>query len=234
MIDSSKLLDQFLNSGLATGVVAGALGSSVLRRGGLGGVARIGGLALVGTLAYQAYQRYQQQQGQLPQDQRQSGLRATVGGVLSNLPGVGDILSGGTTNPPPPANSGFATNAAPPAHQNQLGQALLTAMIAAAKADGEVDQAESGKIFGEMEQAGLTPEEKSFVLSELSKPLDIEDVAKQATSHEIAAQLYTASAIVVGQANDRERDYLAKLAQRMNLDQAFIDELNKQMGPQQS
>jgi uncharacterized membrane protein YebE (DUF533 family) len=230
MIDSPKLLDQFLNSGLATGVVAGALGSSMLGRGGLGGVARIGGLALVGTLAYQAYQRYQQQQGQLPPEQRQSGLRATVGGVFSNLPGVGDIMRG--TAPQPPTSSGFATTAAPPAHQNQMGQALLTAMIAAAKADGEVDQDESRKIFGEMEQAGLTPEEKSFVLSELSKPLDIDDVAKQATSHEVAAQLYTASAIVIGQANDRERDYLAKLAQRMNLDQAFIDELNKQMGPQ--
>ncbi len=230
MIDSPKLLDQFLNSGLATGVVAGALGSSMLGRGGLGGVARIGGLALVGTLAYQAYQRYQQQQGQLPPEQRQSGLRATVGGMFSNLPGVGDIMRG--TAPQPPTGSGFATTAAPAAHQNQMGQALLTAMIAAAKADGEVDQEESRKIFGEMEQAGLTPEEKSFVLSELSKPLDIEDVAKQATSHEIAAQLYTASAIVIGQANDRERDYLSKLAQRMNLDQAFIDELNKQIGPQ--
>jgi len=213
MIDSSKLLDQFLNSGLATGVVAGALGSSMLGRGGLGGVARIGGLALVGTLAYQAY-------------------RATMGGVFSNLPGVGDIMRGSTAAPPPPAGSGFATSAAPAAHQNQLGQALLTAMIAAAKADGEVDQTESSKIFGEMEQTGLTPDEKSFVLSELAKPLDIEDVAKQATSHEVAAQLYTASAIVIGEANDKERDYLAKLAQRMNLDQAFIDELNKQMGPQ--
>ena len=232
MIDSSKLLDQFLNSGLATGVVAGALGSSMLGRGGLGGVARIGGLALVGTLAYQAYQRYQQQQGQLPPDQRQSGMRATMGGVFSNLPGVGDIMRGSAGAPPPPAGSGFATNAAPAAHQNQLGQALLTAMIAAAKADGEVDQTESSKIFGEMEQTGLTPDEKSFVLSELAKPLDIEDVAKQATSHEVAAQLYTASAIVIGEANDKERDYLAKLAQRMNLDQAFIDELNKQMGPQ--
>jgi uncharacterized membrane protein YebE (DUF533 family) len=229
MIDAPKLLDRFLNSGLATGVVAGALGSSMLRRGGLGGVARLGGLALVGTLAYQAYQRYQQQQGQLPPEQRQSGFRATAGGVLSNLPGLNDILGGAPAAAPPPG-SGFASADAPAQHQNQLGQALLTAMIAAAKADGEVDQEESSRIFGEMEQVGLTAEEKSYVLSELSKPLDVEDVAKLATSREIAAQLYTASAIVVDAANDRERDYLNKLAQRMNLDQAFVDELNKQIG----
>ena len=109
MIDAPKLLDRFLNSGVATGVIAGALGSSMLRRGGLGGIARMGGLALVGTLAYQAYQRYQQQQGQLPPEQRQSGFRATAGGVFSNLPGIGDLMSGSA--PQPPAGSGFATRA---------------------------------------------------------------------------------------------------------------------------
>ena len=233
MIDAPKLLDRFLNSGMATGVVAGALGSSMLRRGGLGGVARLGGLALVGTLAYQAYQRYQQEQSQLPPEQRQSGFRAAAGGILSNLPGVNGIVNG-TPVSPPPQGSGFAAPDAAPAHQNQLGQALLTAMIAAAKADGEVDQAESSKIFGEMEQEGLTAEEKSFVLSELSKPLNVDDVAKLATSREVAAQLYTASALVIDHANDADRDYLAKLAQRMNLDQAFVDELRKQMGAPQS
>lgn len=228
-MDASRLLDRFLNSGVATGVIAGALGSSLLRRGGLGGVARIGGLALVGTLAYQAYQRYQQQQGQLPPDQRGSGLRATAGGILSNLPGLNDLM-GGDPGAAPPAGSGFATADAPYQQQNQLGTAVLTAMIAAAKADGEVDRAESSRIFGEMEQAGLSPEEKTFVLSELAKPVDVEDVAKLATSREIAAQLYTASAIVVDAVNERERDYLDRLARRMNLDQGFVDELNKQIG----
>src|SRR6185436_10774711 len=106
MFDAPKLLDRFLNSGVAMGVVAGALGSSVLRRGGLGGIARLGGLALVGTLAYQAYQRYQQQQGQLPPEQRGSGFRSTAGGILSNLPGVNDLLSGAPGTAPPPG-SGF-------------------------------------------------------------------------------------------------------------------------------
>lgn len=228
-MDASKLLDRFLNSGVATGVIAGALGSSLLRRGGLGGVARIGGLALVGTLAYQAYQRYQQQQGQLPPDQRGSGFRSTAGGILSNLPGINDLMAGGQASAPP-ADSGFASADAPFPQQNLLGTAVLTAMIAAAKADGEVDREESSRIFGEMEQSGLTPEEKTFVLGELAKPVDVEDVAKLATSREVAAQLYTASALVVDAVNDRERDYLNRLAQRMNLDQAFVEELNKQIG----
>jgi len=224
-IDAKKLLDQFLNSGVATGVVAGMLGGALARRTGLGGIARIGGMALVGTLAYQAWQRYQQQQSQLPADQRApGGARSAIGGVLSNLPGVGDLV-----NHQAPAGSGFGSNAAPAAQQNQLGVALLTAMISAAKADGQVDQAESQRIVGQMEQVGLSSDEKSFVLSELAKPLNVDDVVKHATTPEVAAQLYTASALVIDEANDAERGYLATLAQRMHLDQTFVDELKRQM-----
>ncbi len=228
-IDAKKMLDQFLNSGMATGLVAGMLGGALARRTGLGGLVKIGGVALVGTLAYQAWQRYQQQQSQLPPDQRsQGGMRDTLGGVMANIPGLGDMMKSAENNPAAAA-AGFGSNALSAPAQNQLGTAVLTAMIAAAKADGHVDQTESQKIFGQMEQAGLSGEEKAFLLGELAKPLNIEDVAKHAATPEVAAQLYTASAIVIDQANDRERDYLAMLAQRLNIPQGFIDQLNGQM-----
>lgn len=227
-IDTKKLLDQFLNSGMATGLVAGMLGGALARRTGLGGIAKIGGVALVGTLAYQAWQRYQQQQGQLPPEQRSAGgMRDTLGGVFANIPGLGDIMKSAESNPAAAA-AGFGSNALSAPAQNQLGTAVLTAMIAAAKADGDVDRTESQKIVGQMEQAGLSGEEKAFLLAELAKPLNIEDVAKLATSPEVAAQIYTASAIVIDQANDRERDYLAMLAQRLNIPPGFIDQLNAQ------
>jgi uncharacterized membrane protein YebE (DUF533 family) len=224
-IDAKKMLDQFLNSGLATGVVAGMLGGGLLRRTGLGGVAKIGGLALVGTLAYQAWQRYQTQQAQLSPDQRASGdVRSRIGGVLSNLPGIGDLLS-----EQPPTGSAFATSAAPAAQQNQLGVALITAMISAAKADSEVDRVESQRIVGQMDQAGLSSDEKSFLLSELAKPINIDDVVKHATTPEMAAQIYTASALVIDTANEAERHYLDALAKRMNLDKVFVEELTRQI-----
>jgi len=106
---------------------------------------------------------------------------------------------------------------------------LLTAMIAAAKADGEVDRAESQRILGQMDQAGLSSDEKSFLLGELAKPLDIDDVVKRASTPEVAAQLYTASALVIDTTNDAEQEYLQKLAGRLGLDAAFVAELNEQM-----
>ena len=231
MIDAKKMLDQFLNSGAAGGVIAGGLATAVLGRSGIGrDVLKVGGLALVGTLAYQAYSKYKEQQAQLPPGQRaQGGIQNTVTGVLQNLPGVGDLMKNIQGNQAP-ADSGFGTTAAPAQQQNQLGTGVLVAMIAAAKSDGHVDQAESQKIFGQMEQAGLTGEEKAFLLGELAKPLNIEDVAKHATTPEVAAQLYTASVIIVDQQNEQERNYLAMLAQRMNVPPGFVDQLNRELG----
>lgn len=228
MIDAKKVLDQFLNSGMATGVVAGWLGGGLARRAGLGGIARIGGLALVGTLAYQAWQRYQEQQASLPAEERGQGWRAAAGGILSNLPGVGEFMDT-AQNDRKAAHAGFASNALPAPQQNQLGVALLTAMISAAKADGEVDRSESQRILGQMEQAGLSADEKSFVLSELTKPLDVEALVRQATTPEVAAQIYTASAILIDEANEAERAYLSNLAERLKLDPAFVDELKREM-----
>lgn len=230
-IDAGKLLNQFMNSGMATGLAAGVLGGALARKAGLGDVAKIGGLALVGTLAYQAWQKHKAGQAQLPPDQRATGIQGTIGGVLSSMPGVGDFL-GGQQQQQAGAGGGFAyAGPAPDAQQqNQLGSAVLVAMIAAAKADGEVDRAESQKIMGQMEQAGLTSEEKSFLLAEMARPLNIEDVVKQASTPEVAAQLYTASAIVIDQVNDRERNYLAMLAQRLNLPQGFVQQLHQELG----
>ena len=84
--------------------------------------------------------------------------------------------------------------------------------------------------MGQMDQAGLTSEEKSFLLGEMARPLNIEDVAKLATTPEVAAQLYTASAIVIDQVNERERNYLAMLAQRLNLPQGFVQQLHAELG----
>jgi uncharacterized membrane protein YebE (DUF533 family) len=231
-IDAGKLLNQFMNSGMATGLAAGVLGGALARKAGLGDVAKIGGLALVGTLAYQAWQKHKEGQNQLPPGQRTSGIGGTIGGVLSNMPGVGDFMQGGGQRQAQgQGQGGFAIGPMhdAPQQQNQLGSAVLVAMIAAAKADGEVDRAESQKIMGQMEQAGLTAEEKSFLLAEMARPLNIEDVAQHASSPEVAAQLYTASAIVIDQVNERERNYLTMLAQRLNLPPGFVQQLHAEL-----
>jgi uncharacterized membrane protein YebE (DUF533 family) len=243
-MDAKKLLDQFLNSGMATGVLAGGVGAALLGKSGIGrDLLKVGGLALVGTLAYQAYQRSRQNQPQVPGGQQQpsigdavkgvfSGQSGSVGalggiagGVLKNLPGVGDLMN---QNNQPPANSGFGGQGSEP-QTEATGLAIMVAMISAAKADGHIDAQESQKIFEHMDRAGLAADERAFVMNELAKPVDLDAMGRMATSPEIAAQMYTASALVIADVNAAEQAYLDKLAQTLRLDASFTNELGRQI-----
>ncbi len=62
-------------------------------------------------------------------------------------------------------------------------------MICAAKADGRIDASESAEIFGQIETLGLDPEEKSFLLTEIGKPLSAREVAAAARTPEEAAEI---------------------------------------------
>jgi uncharacterized membrane protein YebE (DUF533 family) len=245
-MDAKKMLDQFLNSGMATGVLAGGLGAALLGRSGIGrDLLKVGGLALVGTLAYQAYQRSRQNQGQVPGAPAQPALGETVsgvlqgrsgalgqlggiaGGVLSNIPGVGDFIRTAEQSPPP-ADSGFGAQA-DPQRTEANGLAIMAAMIAAAKADGHIDAQESQKIFEHMDKAGLAADERAFVMNEMAKPVDLDALARLATTPEIAAQMYTASALTIADVNAAEQVYLDKLAQKLRLDASFTQELGRQI-----
>ena len=125
-MDTKKLLDQFLHSGLATGVIAGGLGAAILGRSGIGrDLLKVGGLALVGTLAYQAYQRSKQNQAQVQGATERPGFRD----VLQNLPGISDLS--GTLDAAMPESSGFGGQGN--ASQTQeISHAIVVAMISAA------------------------------------------------------------------------------------------------------
>lgn len=243
-MDAKKMLDQFLNSGMATGVLAGGLGAALLGRSGIGrDLLKVGGLALVGTLAYQAYQRSRQNQAQVPGAPQQPGIGDAVKGALTgqpgslgalggiagdmfkSLPGMGDMM--GAQNQPP-AGSGFGGQGSAQATE-ATGLAIMVAMISAAKADGHIDAQESQRIFEHMDRAGLAADERAFVMNELAQPVDLDAMARMATTPEIAAQMYTASALVIADVNVAEQVYLDKLAQRLGLDASFTNELGRQI-----
>ncbi len=112
----------------------------------------------------------------------------------------------------------------------QAEQTLLKAMISAAKADGQIDQAEMQKIIGKISSDQVTPEEKQFVLEEMAKPLDIQGLAAEARDPAQAAQIYAASLLAIDIDSDQEKAYLQQLAQALNLDQATVDQLHQMTG----
>jgi uncharacterized membrane protein YebE (DUF533 family) len=125
-----------------------------------------------------------------------------------------------------PAPEGSAFNPAEGAAADDLATHMLQAMIAAAKADGEVSDAERAAIDQQLDVLGLGADANDLIRAELDAPLDVGRIAALAGSEAEAVQLYTASLLVVDEANPAEKGYLAMLAARMNLDQALVDNLH--------
>lgn len=194
--------DYVSNNKLAVGAAAGGLlavllGTKAGRSLGSGAL-KLGALAGIAGLAYKAYSDWQK--GAAP---------------------------GTATGAEPPAlpvpSDGFRPAA--PAAEQELARALLVAMIAAAKADGHVDDAERGKILGHMARLPLDPGARAFVEAELAAPLDIDAVAAAGTTTEAASQIYAASLLAIDIDNPAETAYLAELAKKLQLEQGLVDHI---------
>lgn len=108
-------------------------------------------------------------------------------------------------------------------------QAILRALIGAAKADGHIDERERSLIDGELAKLGTDPALVRWFDQELRKPLDPADVASAATSPEMAAEMYVASVLMVDEDSFMERAYLQELARQLKLEPGLVAELERQV-----
>ncbi|GFM52323.1 protein YebE [Pseudomonas cichorii] len=108
-------------------------------------------------------------------------------------------------------------------------QAILRALVAAAKADGHVDERERELIEGEFSKLSNDHELQHWLHAELNKPLDPSEVARAAKTPEMAAEMYIASVILVDQEHFMERAYLDELARQLKLAPGLKSELEEQV-----
>jgi uncharacterized membrane protein YebE (DUF533 family) len=105
-----------------------------------------------------------------------------------------------------------------PAPQLELhSRAMLKAMIAAAKSDGHMDDRERGLVEAELKRLDADPATRRWVEDELRSPVEPAEVARAATSPEMGAEIYLASALVVDETSTMERAYLDALARQLKL-----------------
>lgn len=223
MFDAKKLLDQFLGSQvpgttgtvkekaggiaqlakdnpLATGAILAAVLGTKTGRKLAGNVATIGGLAAIAGLGYQAYKNYQA--GNAPQT-----APATSEPVLL----------------PPPADSPFSPEAA--AAGNEFALTLVRAMIAAAKSDGHIDDAERARILDKIHSTALDAEAEAFIAEELARPTDVEALVAAAKTEAQKVELFTASRLAIDPDSRAERGYLDMLAGRLGLADGLVDHI---------
>ena len=181
-------------TGAAVGGVLGLLlGSKSGRRMG-GKALKAGSVVALGALAWKAYGDWQRQN------------------AAASAPGAAPGAASGAALPAP------ASFAALPAPQLEVhSRAMLKALIAAAKSDGHMDEAERGQVEDALHRLNADAETRAWVDTELRRPVDPADVAAAATSPELAAEIYLASVLVVDDTTVMERAYLDELARRLQL-----------------
>ena len=204
-------LDQYSGSGgFARGAAAGGLLGLLLGGKGVrkmaGGALGYGGAAVLGALALKAYQDYQSKQGQAP-------------------------------TPPTLTPEQFAAlspealpHATPAADGGPFQLVLIRAMVAAAKADGNVDAAEQQRLFAEVERFGLDAEAKAFVFDLLTQPPDLARITSAVATPEQGAEVYLASRLAIDPDVPAERAYLDALAARLRLPSGLREQLDAQAG----
>ena len=110
-------------------------------------------------------------------------------------------------------------------------EVIVKAMINAAKADGQIDEAEIQKIVGKLEKGGLTSEEKSFFVAEANKPMNLNKVVASAGGRaEMAAQIYVASLLAIEVDTTAEQAYMKALAAGLELHPQVADHIERTLG----
>lgn len=243
MIDPGKLLGGLLGGSGGLGDL-GKLGQTA--KNSLPGGAALG-MGLLGV-AMAAFEHFTEQK---------SATVPPTGAVPPSMPGVplpppifgGTAVGTGATPPPMPSMAGSgmtpppapgappvapSASLAPPSAPQTAAQAdpvlLIRAMIAAANADGVLDDTERMRILGQLEGVGLTEEEKDFLCAEFDAPRSLQAIVAAVSSPAVAAQVFTVSLLAVDVDTQDERDYLAGLRQALNLDEGAAQSIARRLG----
>ena len=239
-MNTSDLLEQLLRGQASAGQPNGAAAGGGL--GGLGGL--LGGLLGGGAVSGG---------GGAPAGGL-GGLGGLLGGLLGGAGGLGGGTQGrsGASNYAALASLGMmafqayqawqrSQAAAAPQQAPQTANllagpeveahshAVLRALIAAAKADGRIDESEKHLIGSEIGRHTDDPQLQQWLDAEVAKPLDANEVAQAAQGDPaMAAEMYLASVMLVDDQQDAERNYLDELAAALQIDPELQVHLEQQ------
>jgi len=222
MFDPKKLLDDLLGSKIpgtestvrdkagqatqlakdnpiATGAIVAVLLGTSAGRAVTGTALKVGGLATVAGLAYKAYQNYK------------TGSEPSAGPGSSQP----ELL-------PPPADTSFDPASAPQG-EDEFALSIIRAMIAAARADGHIDEGERSRIADRLRLSGIGHDAEQFLMHELERPIDMDAIVASAVTEAQRVELYTASRLTIEPDSRAERGYLDLLAGRLKLPDALVD-----------
>jgi uncharacterized membrane protein YebE (DUF533 family) len=183
------------------GLLGGLLGGGALGGGALGG----GTQSRSGGTNYAALASL----GMMAFQAYQAWQRSQASAASQQTPQTADLLAG------------------PQVEEHS--HAVLRALIAAAKADGRIDDSEKHLISSEIGRHTDDPNLQQWLDAEVAKPLDASEVAQAANNDPaVAAEMYIASVMLVDDQQDAERHYLDELAAALQIDPQLQVHLEQQ------
>lgn len=187
------------------GSLAGAAGGASNQSGGVGG--------LLGSLL-----------GGGQSSQAAGGLGSLLGSLTQSsgggsAGGLGGLLNQAMNNFGEPEQT-------PSAEDEQAAGVLLSAMLQAAKADGQIDEEEKAAIMEHLSDA--TPDEMAFIQQQFNAPVDPEGLA-QSIPNGMQQQAYAMSLLAIDLDNSQEAQYLDSFAKSLGLDAQTVNGIHAQM-----
>ncbi|MGA9177135.1 MAG: DUF533 domain-containing protein [Desulfobacterales bacterium] len=219
-------------------LLGGLLMGGSRRRSGLGSLISSGAALGLAGVAMEAVEHFMDKSKPPASGPPPSGPPPLQTSVPSQPPAA----LGASTPPPPPGATVAAPPPPPPSASigsesvdateagGQEAVLLIRAMIAAANADGVIDEKERNRILKKLETVDLSDQEHSFIVKELLSPAGLQDIVAQVKSPETAKMVYTVSLLAIEVDTDAERTYMNTLAQKLGLNESDLDDIYRTLG----
>ncbi|AOT06890.1 tellurite resistance TerB family protein [Pseudoalteromonas luteoviolacea] len=217
-LNKSGALSGFLG-GIAGGGATSLLGGKKGKKTGKKAV-KYGALAAVGGLAWKAYKQYSEQNQAAAQQRDSDAFDKAM-----------------ATRTPPQRSFDFQPASMPQQSFEQVveddsgsGQLLIMrAMIAAAYADGHIDETERQKIFAQVETMTLSVHEKAMLFDELRRPLSLTELVQAVPNAQTGIEVYAASASAIDLHQTVSQQYLQTLARQLCIPKELVHSIHQQL-----
>lgn len=157
----------------------------------------------------------------------------TLGGGMMGLLGMmaykalRGSLGGSSASAQAPAQAQAYVPATPQQQANDA-EIIITAMIDAAKADGQVDADEFQRITSSLKQNGLAQDGMNYVIQKLQGPMETAKIVAAVKGRpQLAAEVYSASLMAINVDTEAERKYLTKLGKAMGLSTEVMNNIEQ-------
>lgn len=224
MKDLQKLVGSLNKSGALNGFLGGVAGGGLTslvtgKKGKKAGkkAAKYGALAAVGGLAWKAYQQYSEKnQAAQQQEDKQDYNRAMNKQSNQSF----DFR-------PNQYEQRTFEHVAESSDSGQL--ILMRAMIAAAYADGHIDEQERQRIFAQVETMELSVHEKAMLFDELRKPMTLSELVQSVPDSQTGIEVYAASASAIDLNQTISQQYLEALAAKLCLPNELVRNIHQEL-----